>query len=106
MENQAVQLHEKVQALIEQYTKDKKRLAELEAALKEKSSSSSGYEEQIKKLQSDLKTEQAVNEKLKSDLETLKKKNQDLEKAVSSFEYFAGDLNDKIDSLIPKIEKL
>jgi len=106
VENQAVQLHEKVQALIEQYTKDKKRLAELEAALKEKSSSSSGYEEQIKKLQADLKAEQAVSEKLRLEVDQLMKKNQDLEKAVSSFESFAGDLNDKIDSLIPKIEKL
>lgn len=106
MENQAVQLHEKVQALIEQYTKDKKRLAELEAALKEKSSSSNGYEEQIKKLQADLKNEQVNSEKLKSELNELKKKNQDLEKAVSNFESFAGDLNSKIDSLIPRIEKL
>ncbi|MFO7660067.1 MAG: hypothetical protein R6V77_04070 [Candidatus Cloacimonadaceae bacterium] len=106
MENQAVQLHEKVQALIEQYSKDKKRLAELEAALKEKSTNSSGYEEQIKKLQSDVKTEQAVSEKLKSEIIELKKKNQELEKAVGSFESFAGDLNSKIDSLIPKIEKL
>lgn len=106
MENQAVQLHEKVQALIEQYTKDKKRLAELEAALKEKSSNSSGYEEQIKKLQTDLKAEQSVSEKLKSEIEVLKTRNQDLEKAITSFESFAGDLNSKIDSIIPRIEKL
>jgi len=106
VENQAVQLHDKVQALIEQYTKDKKRLAELEAALKEKTQNTDGHQEQLKKLQSELHNAQSSNAKMTTEINELKQRNQELEKAISNFESFAGDLNSKIDDLIPKIEKL
>jgi len=106
VDTQALQLHDKVQKLIEQYTIDKKRLNELEAALKDKSSDNTGYLEQIKKLQSDLQTALSNNTKLTDELNEIKKKNQELQQVVNSFENFAGDLNTKIDNLIPKIDKL
>lgn len=106
MDTQALQLHEKVQKLIEQYTIDKKRLNELEAALKDKSNDNVDYIEQIKKLQGDLQTAQSSNTKLTDEMNELKKKYQELEQVVNSFENFAGDLNTKIDNLIPKIDKL
>ena len=106
MDTQALQLHDKVQKLIEQYTLDKKRLAELEAALREKSKDTAGHTEQLKKLQTELQATQQANSKLTTEVSDLKKRNEELEKAVHSFESFAGDLNTKIDDLIPKIEKL
>jgi len=106
VDNNTLQLHDKVQKLIEQYTIDKKRLNELEAALNDKSKDSSTYLEQIKKLQSELQSAQNMNSKLTAEIAELKTKNQILEKNVSSFESFADDLNAKIDNLIPKIEKL
>jgi chromosome segregation ATPase len=106
VDTQALQLHEKVQKLIEQYTIDKKRLAELEDALSEKTKDSAGYSDQIKKLQSDIQTANQLNTKLTNEITELKKRNEVLEKSMNSFEDFAGDLNSRIDDLIPKIEKI
>jgi len=101
-----VQLHDKVQKLIEQYTIDKKRLIELEKKLKEKSEDSSGYVKQIDDLQKELHAANDMNKKLSDEIKDLKTKNLDLEKEMDLFENFADDINSKIDDLIPKIDKL
>ncbi len=106
MDTQALQLHDKVQKLIEQYTLDKKKLSELEAALSEKSKDSDTLKESVHKLQNELRVAQDNNLKLNQEKNQLLQKNQDLEKLISTFEGFANDLNTKIDDLIPKIEKL
>jgi len=106
MDNQTLKLHDKVQQLIEQYTKDKARLNELEAALKDKTTDKSSYESQIKKLQSELQSSQEQNSQLQKDKAELQKRNLEMQKTLDSFEVFAGEINNRIDSLIPKLEKL
>lgn len=106
MDTQALQLHDKVQKLIEQYSIDKKRLVEMEATLKEKTNDCANLNEKINKLNGELRAAQDSNLKLTQEKTQLHQKNQELEKVISSFEGFANDLNSKIDDLMPKIEKL
>jgi chromosome segregation ATPase len=103
MDTQALQLHDKVKILIEQYTLDKKKMAELESELNTKKKENASLQEQIKKLQTDL---QSANSKQTNELSDLKIRNQELEKMLDSFENFADDLNTQIDDLIPRIEKI
>jgi chromosome segregation ATPase len=106
MENQTLKLHDKVQQLIEQYTKDKARLNELELILKDKTTDKDSYEDQIKKLKSELQTTKEQNIQLQKENSDLKKRIEELQKMVESFEALAGNLNNHIDSLIPKLQKL
>ena len=106
MDTNAMQLHEKVQKLIEQYTLDKKRMAELETALIEKSNDNEALLDKINKIQTELQTALNQNAKLTQDLNDINKKNEELDYTISSIELFANDLNSRIDDLIPKIEKL
>ncbi len=106
MDKQVLQLKDKVQKLIEQYTIDKKKLTELEAMLQDRSKDSEGFESQIKKLQNDLQAAQSSNQELNGEIGELKKRNQELEKLLAAVEEYAGELNSSIDKLIPQIEKL
>jgi len=105
-ENQTIQLHDKFQKLIEQYTKDKKRLAELEAALQDRDKDNSGFIAQINKLQSDLQQLRDTNSSLQQEIARMKQQNQELQSTLAGFEDFASDLNGRIDQLLPQIEKL
>lgn len=106
MDTQALQLHDKVQKLIEQYSKDKEKLSKLETELKEITNENINLNEKVNKLQNELRTAQDSNLKLNQERNQLTQKNQELEKMISAFEGFANDLNTKIDDLIPAIEKL
>lgn len=106
MDTQAVQLHDKVQKLIEQYTQDKKRLSDLEKALDEKTKAYDELKALHNRQLSDNQNYSNQNSKLLSEIEQLKKKNQELENVVSSIEGFANDLNAQIDGLIPIVDKL
>jgi chromosome segregation ATPase len=106
VDTQALQLHDKVQKLIEQYSKDKEKMSKLEADLKEKTNETVNLNEKVNKLQIELRTAQDSNLKLTQERNQMMQKNQELEKMISAFEGFANDLNTKIDDLIPTIEKL
>ena len=106
MDSQPMQLHDKVQKLIEEYSKDKKRLAELEAQLAEKNKDSESSIIQINQMQKELTTLKETNNQLNLEYTALQKKYREMEQNLSSFESFADDLNSKIDELIPQIEKL
>lgn len=106
MDTQALQLHEKVQKLIEQYTLDKKKLSEMELTLNDKINENETLKENIVRFQNELRTAQENYSKLNQEKNQLVAKNQEMEKMLSTFEGFANDLNSKIDDLIPKIEKL
>jgi chromosome segregation ATPase len=101
-----MQLQDKVQKLIEQYSKDKKRLVELETLLQEKSRDSKGFTDEINSLKNQLQIEKDQNVKLLNEVNALKAKNKELETSVNKFETFADDLTLQIDKLIPQIEKL
>jgi chromosome segregation ATPase len=106
VDTQALQLHDKVQKLIEQYSKDKEKMSKLEADLKEKTNETVNLNDKVNKLQIELRTAQDSNLKLTQERNQMMQKNQELEKMISAFEGFANDLNTKIDDLIPTIEKL
>lgn len=106
VDTQALQLHEKVQKLIEQYTLDKKRLSELETALADKTKAYDELKALHDKQLTDNQHNAENNSKLLAEIEALKKKNQELENVVFSIEGFANDLNAQIDGLIPIVDKL
>jgi chromosome segregation ATPase len=106
LETKTNQLHDKVQQLIEQYTKDKKRLSELEAILSDKKNDSQGLIAQIDSLKSQLQVEKAVKERLTVENNELRNHNSDMEQTIKKFENFAEDLSKDIDGLIPIIDKL
>jgi predicted nuclease with TOPRIM domain len=106
VDNQALQLHEKVQKLIEQYTIDKKKLTELESKLKDRVKENESLQNNITNLQSELSIVKESNVKLVKEMNEMKQKNLKSEEMISTFESFANDLNSKIDDLIPKIDKL
>jgi chromosome segregation ATPase len=106
LDTQALQLHDKVQKLIEQYTKDKKRLAELEAELASKGKDSEGFSAQINQLKSEVQSLLEKNRQLEVKNTELTSRVQDMESMLSTFEGFAADINTRIDDLIPQIEQL
>lgn len=106
MDTQALQLHDKVQKLIEQYTKDKQKMAELEAALAEKTADNEEYYNQISQLQIDNEALTENISQLNSQVSELNTRKQELELMIATIEGFADDLNSKIDDLIPQIENL
>lgn len=106
MDTQALQLHDKVQKLIEQYTKDKKRLVELEAELASKDKDSDSLTAQINQLKSELQLLLEQNRQMELKNTELAKRIQEMESMLSTFEGFAADINTRIDDLIPQIEQL
>ena len=106
LENQALQLHDKVQKLIEQYSEDKKKMAELESQLAGKIKELKELTDLYNKLEQEVSESKTDKTKQQNELNDLKKRNIELERTISTFEGFANDLNSKIDDLIPKIEKL
>jgi chromosome segregation ATPase len=106
VDTQALQLHDKVQKLIEQYTKDKQKMAELEAALAEKTADNEEYYNQISQLQIDNEALTENISQLNSQVSELNTRKQELELMIATIEGFADDLNSKIDDLIPQIENL
>ena len=106
MDTQALQLHEKVQKLIEQYTKDKQKMAEIEAALNEKTTDNESFLQQINQMQQEIQILTEQNTELIQENNTMEAKKKELESMLSTFEVFANDLNSRIDNLIPQIENL
>ncbi|HOV16853.1 MAG TPA: hypothetical protein PLF50_05115 [Candidatus Cloacimonadota bacterium] len=102
METTTLQLHDKVQKLIEQYTEDKKRLSELELSLTEKEKENKALKEEIAKLQQEL---QHADSKQTEEINNLKKRNQELEKLLDQIEGFALELDTQIDRILPKLGK-
>ena len=106
MDTQALQLHEKVQKLIEQYTKDKKRLNELEAELLVKENDAESYTAEIIQLQNEVQSLLEKNRQMEIKNAELTSHVQDMESMLFTFEGFAADINTRIDDLIPQIEQL
>lgn len=106
MDTQALQLHDKVQKLIEQYTKDKKKMAEMEADIISKDKDLEDLCTQNDTLKSDIKTLEEQLKHLEATKAELTKRLDDSTNMLSTLEGFAADINTRIDDLIPQIEKL
>ncbi|PKN80452.1 MAG: hypothetical protein CVU48_02115 [Candidatus Cloacimonetes bacterium HGW-Cloacimonetes-1] len=114
MENRAVNLQDKIQILIDQYTKDKKKLADAEDynnALTEENLQLIQQIDEINKLKSisdakvleldaQLRTLQSQHHELQKQHQDLQQLHQDLEGTMMSFEDLANDAILKIDSLV------
>ncbi len=105
MESNAISLQEKIQKLIDQYTKDKKKLASLEeenATLKEQSL------QLIKQIEEMNQTQSGSSGRIKElekQLKDLEGKYQELQQTLSGFETIAGNAISKIDSIFPELNE-
>ncbi len=119
MENRAVNLQDKIQILIDQYTKDKKRLADAEDynnALTEENLQLIQQIEEINKLKSiadakvieldaSLRTLQAQHHTLTNEHQELQKQHDNLQGTMMTFEDLANDAILKIDSLVNPVSE-
>ncbi|PKN72078.1 MAG: hypothetical protein CVU50_08835 [Candidatus Cloacimonetes bacterium HGW-Cloacimonetes-3] len=104
MESHVVNLQDKIQKLIDQYTLDKKKLEALEAQNKQLTEENFQLFSQIE--ESSLNSnEQAEKLKvLQSEFNTMESRYNDLQKMLSGFESIAEGAIQKIDSIFPLIE--
>jgi len=104
MENQVVNLHDKLQKLIEQYSQDKKKLEELSLAYDQLKEENSQLMHQIETITSqNTHSADSVNE-LNAKIATLETKCQSMQSTLDEFEKLASAAITKIDELIPSIQ--
>ncbi len=104
MESHVVNLQDKIQKLIDQYTLDKKKLEDLEAQNKQLTEENFQLFSQIEE-SSLTSSEQAEKLKvLQNEFNTLESRYNELQKMLSGFESIAEGAIKKIDSIFPLIE--
>lgn len=104
MDTKAISLQEKIQKLIDQYTKDKKILTKLEEENANLSEENSQLMAQIASFnQSQSGTNSRIKE-LEKQYQDLEKKYEELQNSISGFESIASDAIDQIDLIFPDLE--
>jgi len=101
MENHVVNLQDKIQKLIDQYTLDKKKLAELEKLNNELTEENLQLMQQLEDYSKLTTDTDSKCQALQTEIDTLKARNQELENLLGDFDSFAGDAIKKIDEFIP-----
>ncbi|MCK9185784.1 MAG: coiled-coil domain-containing protein 22 [Candidatus Cloacimonetes bacterium] len=104
MESPILNLQERLQKLIDQYTADKKVMEELKkqvAQLSEENMQLFAQVEEYSKLSGDA---DANLKALQKDYDALKAKNEEFEKMLFGIESFADDAIKKIDNIFPLLE--
>ncbi|PKN75490.1 MAG: hypothetical protein CVU49_04320 [Candidatus Cloacimonetes bacterium HGW-Cloacimonetes-2] len=106
MENYAVNLQDKIQKLIDQYTTIKKKLEELQ---EENNLLTEQNLQLIQQIEDHTKQGQDAGQKV-TDMERsiaeLEKENVELKKALAGFESVATDALSKLDDIFPDLESL
>ncbi len=101
MENHVVNLQDKIQKLIDQYTLDRKRLAEMETLNNELTEENLQLMQQIED-STKLATEaDAKIQELEAKLNDLGQKSLDLESMLGAFDALATEAIKKIDEFVP-----
>ncbi|MBP7310224.1 MAG: hypothetical protein KA984_02930 [Candidatus Cloacimonetes bacterium] len=104
MESHVVNLQDKIQKLIDQYTDDKKRLEQQDAKISQLTDENQQLMEQI---QSSSKSSAEQDNKLKAlqtEYSSLENRYNELQKMIAGFETIAEGAIKKIDSIFPLIE--
>jgi chromosome segregation ATPase len=103
METNAVSLQDKIQRLIDQYTKDKAKLDKLEEENSLLREENSQLMTQIQNI-NDAKSGSAQRiQDLEKQVKTLENQYLELQQTLTGFETIATDAIDRIDSIIPDI---
>ena len=103
MENQVVNLHDKVQKLIEQYSQDKKKLEEITRAHAQLKDENAQLMRQIETVTNQNSHSTDSVKDLEVQIASLEAKCQSLQTTLSEFENLASTAITKIDELIPSI---
>ncbi|MBM4403705.1 MAG: hypothetical protein FJ042_04890 [Candidatus Cloacimonetes bacterium] len=103
MENQVVNLHDKVQKLIEQYSQDKKKLEKLTEQYQELKNENTQLMQQIETITSQNISSVDTVKELEDKIIVLENKCQTLQATVKEFEELATVAITKIDDLIPTV---
>lgn len=106
MENYAVNLQDKIQKLIDQYTSAKKKIEELEM---ENSLLADQNIQLISQIEDSQKNNQAGAEQvshLEARVKELETEQAELRQALSGFENIASDAISKIDVIFPELDEL
>lgn len=105
MESPILNLQERLQKLIDQYTADKKAMDELKAQyaqLREENVQLMSQIEDYSKLLSDTESNLSI---LKTDHDKLKNAHNEMQNMLFGIESFADDAIKKIDDIFPKLEE-
>lgn len=105
MENSAFNLQDKIQKLIDQYTKDKKKLEELESMNAALTEENLQLIQQIEENNQLSQNSGNLVKELEEKLAATEKKYQDLKSMLDSFENLAGTAIEQIDALVEPITK-
>ncbi len=104
MENPVVNLQDRVQKLIDQYTQDKKRLEEMEAQNKQLTEENFQLFSQIEESSQSNEELSAKYHALQQEFNSLETRYNELQKMLSGFESIAVGAIEKIDSIFPMLE--
>lgn len=106
MDNYAVNLQDKIQKLIDQYTIAKKRLEQLELEHANLSDSNNQFLGQLETTQKNLQDANATIAKLEFQVKQLEKDNTELKKALEGFETITTDAMAQLDKIFPELEEI
>ncbi len=104
MENPVVNLQDRVQKLIDQYTQDKKRLEEMEALNKQLTEENFQLFSQIEESSQSNEELSVKYNALQQEFNSLESKYNELQKMLTGFESIAAGAIEKIDSIFPTFE--
>ncbi len=104
MESHVVNLQDKIQKLIDQYTLDKSRLEELENRVTQLTEENSQLFTQIEASGNQSEAQETRFKILQDDYNRLENRYNELQKILAGFESLAEGAIKKIDSIIPALE--
>lgn len=105
MENKAINLQDKIQKLIDQYTSTKKRVEELEAKVKGLTEENMQLISQIDSSNNSTANLSETNKQLEAKVKELEAKVVEMQSSVQGFSSIANDAIAQIDSLFPDLDE-
>lgn len=103
METNAISLQDKIQRLIDQYTQDKKKLAEMEEQNSILREENKQLMEQIENINAAENSSSSRIKDLEKQVKTMEARIQELQNTLAGFENMANDAIGKIDNFFPDL---
>lgn len=105
MDNNAFSLQDKIQKLIDQYTLDKQKLADVEEMNTLLTEENMQLIKQIDEMNATQAQNLERNQNLETQLKAMESKYNELQKTLNGFESIATDAISKIDSIFPEFSE-